>query len=186
MTTRHKLEMAVAALIVLMLIAALLLLKRDVVQEQEKETDTTIPVSETVSTPVSQVDPEDIPGAKEVSASTIARSFVERFGSYSSETDYINVDDVAALATASFARELEDLAERARDNATGDYYGVSTVVLSVKVKSETDTAMTMYVMTQREEAFDSPENTSVRYQDISIELVKEDDNWLVDGFTWVE
>lgn len=186
METRHKIEMAVAALIVLMLIAVLLLMKKDVIDE-DKETNTgRTPVANDTGTGVSEVDPDDIPSQTEVSASTITRTFVERFGSYSSEADYQNVDDVADLATTSFAQELETLAERARANATDAYYGVSTIVLSTKVQSESDTAMKMLVLTQREEAFDSPENTTVRYQDITVDLVKSGDDWLVDGFEWQE
>jgi hypothetical protein len=41
-------------------------------------------------------------------------------------------------------------------------------------------------MTQREEAFDSPENTSVRYQNITVQLEKVGNDWLVAGFTWEE
>jgi len=48
----------------------------------------------------------------------------------------------------------------------------------------TDDSAVMLVTTQRNESFDSPKNTSVRYQDIELQMVKDGDGWLIDGFSW--
>ncbi len=116
---------------------------------------------------------------------TVARIFVERFGSYSTETDYANVDDVMPIATSSLQKRLQTLAEEARRAVAGSYYGVSTNVIKVTVESQTDAAATLLVKTQREEAFDSPGNTSVRYTDIRVEFVKVGEDWFVNDFSWL-
>lgn len=146
-----------------------------------------IPVSEN-GTDVPSVPEEMIPQVATVSASTIVKTFVERFGSYSSESDFANVDDVISLATPTFKNELTRLAANARKSASKDdaYYGISTIVLSTSMKDETETSATMVALTQREEAVGSPGNTTVRYQSITVDLVKDGDDWLIDGFTWAE
>lgn len=135
---------------------------------------------------VAEVDPADIPAQQEVSASTIGRIFVERFGSYSTESGYTNIDDVVTLATAELGARLERLAEDARAEEIGDYYGVSTRIISTKTEVSTETEAVFLVTTQRQESFDTPGNTSVRYQDIRVSLVKEGESWLVSDFTWLE
>ena len=114
----------------------------------------------------------------------IARTFVERFGSFSTEADYSNVDDVLGIVTPKLRVTLQDIAEAARAEQSGLYYGVSTQVITMAVVSETETSATLQITTQRQESFGSPGNTQSRYQDIIIDLVKIDGDWLVSGFTW--
>ncbi len=139
-----------------------------------------------VTSGMPEVNPEDVPPPAVVSAQTVARVFVERFGSYSSESDFANVEDVIALATPSFAIELENVlaAERRASVTGGAYYGISTFVISSKVQSESETATTLFITTQRRESVGSPGNTTTRYQDIEVSLEKVDENWLIADYTW--
>lgn len=119
------------------------------------------------------------------SPTTVARTFVERIGSYSSEADAANIEDILGMATASFQNKLEALAKESRATTSGSYYGVSTQVLTApKTVSSTDTQVVMTMTTQREETIDTPGNTTVKYQEITITLVKSGTTWLVDGYTW--
>ncbi len=120
-------------------------------------------------------------------ASTVARTFVERIGSYSSESDYQNVEDVMGLVTANLATTLEKDAEKARAKTPteeGGYYGISTSYIGAKTVTESDTGITLLVQTQREESFGSPDNTSVRYQSVTLVLVEEEGAWKVSAYTW--
>ncbi len=123
--------------------------------------------------------------ATSAAASTVARVFVERFGSYSTESGYTNIDDVLSLTTTELQGKLKSLLEDAQAKPSGKYYGVSTRLMSSKVVSETDTQTVFKISTQRQESFDSPANTSVRYQDINVTLVKQGDLWLVSDFSWL-
>lgn len=179
----RKTEVILAIVIIVALALLLFLLLRQPPAEEVKEVIEATPVVDTVD--VTPVDPVDIPPSSEVSATTVGRIFVERFGSYSTESGYTNIDDVLPLATASLQRELEDLATEARNEKVGDYYGVSTRIITIKTETSNETEAVFRVTTQRQESFDTPGNTSVRYQDIRVALVKEGDSWLVRSYTWL-
>lgn len=115
---------------------------------------------------------------------TTVRGFVERFGSFSSESDFGNVEDVLPLVTTGLANELQQLTQTAIPASA--YYGVSTRVIAMQSQGQTETEATFLVQTQREEAIDRPANNRVYYQDMEVSLVKEGDTWLVSGYTWLE
>lgn len=187
METRKQVEIIAAIIILVVFIAALVLFFKKSANYQtvvDDDAPGALDISNDRGTGVSKVDPEDIPKVTTVSASTIARTFVERFGSYSSESNFVNVEDILSLATDDFQDDLNDIIERARRNADDAYYGISTVIITTKVVNESASAVTLRLTTQREEAIDDPANASVRYQDIVVHLVKVGDDWLIDGFTW--
>lgn len=121
------------------------------------------------------------------SPETIARTFIERIGSYSSESDYRNVDDVLGLVTPALASTLLTSAEHARavaPDADSGYYGISTSYVGAERTATSDTSVTLLVQTQREESFGSPGNTSVRYQHVEVSMIKEGDVWRIAAYTW--
>ena len=183
---QRKTEIIIAVVVILLLAAVIFLLFRSQPAPTRVEPVPNVQIDEPTktSTGVTKVPTAQIPSTGAVSAATIARSFVERFGSFSSETNYLNVDDVKALATESFAQELEKIAETARKNATDGYYGISTRLLTTATKEEAVDTAIIIITTQREEATGSPANTNVFVQDITVELQKVGDSWLVNGFSW--
>lgn len=181
----RKTEVAIAILIILILVAVLLFLFRK--QESANTnttTDTTADIETVTDTTVDTTVPAVV-APQHATPSTVSRIFVERFGSYSTDVDYANVTDVLPLVTDSLRGDLQDIAEEARKTADDGYYGVSTNVIKITTDEQTDTAVTLTVKTQREEAFGTPGNTSVRYQDIRVEFVKIGDDWFVDSFEWL-
>ncbi|MDP2631143.1 MAG: hypothetical protein Q8P30_00030 [Candidatus Uhrbacteria bacterium] len=114
----------------------------------------------------------------------IARSFVERLGSYSTESGYNNVTDIIPIATEKMQNELRLIAVEAQSAQEKSYYGVSTRVITIEVVEEGEDSVTLAMTTQREESIDSPANRLVRYQDIQLELIKTDEAWYVDSFEW--
>lgn len=180
----RKTEVIIAIAIILALVIVLFVLWRDPKQAVNVVTETQNNNGAQVEIPV--VPAEDIPEQNEVSATTVARVFVERFGSYSTESGYENLDDVLALSTTSVQTRLNKLADTAREQEDQAYYGVSTRIISVKTEESSETEAKLLITTQRQESFDSPGNTSVRYQDIRLSLVKEGEDWLVGDFIWVE
>ncbi len=129
-------------------------------------------------------DPSVVFGAPVATPEPVARTFVERYGSFSSEAGYENIDDILALATADFRAELERIASEARAEGGGEYYGISTRVISVSTLEETAEAATLEVQTQRTETIGAPTNTTTRYQKIRLNLVKVDGAWLISKFQW--
>jgi hypothetical protein len=172
----------IAAVVILILLLILLLFifrKPKVLVEDVQEPEQVVQV-------MPEVNPADIPAPGVVSASTVARIFVERYGSYSSETDFANVDDVMALATPTYQTELEASVDGYRRQFDEDdgYTGISTIVIGMKTTSESEVATSFLVTTQREESVGSPGNTTLRYQDAEVGLVKSGDDWLINDLTW--
>ena len=109
---------------------------------------------------------------------------MERFGSFSTESNFQNIEDVLALSTTGLQGELETLLRESRASRSNSFYGVSTKVIGLNILENSDAAAKIEILTQREEAIDTPGNTSVRYQNIVLDLVKLEGEWLVNEFTW--
>jgi hypothetical protein len=183
MLSKKRLEGIVALAIIIMLVLLIWWLLRP------RPTSTNLPSPDTQTEQevqaVPEVSPLSIPTQQAVTAGTIARIFVERFGSYSSQSDFANVDDVKVLATPRFQSVLErqKTSLGQADKALG-YTGVSTKVISIKTLTESEAEASFSITTQREDSVGSPGNTSIRYQDVEISLVKTGDDWLVDNLVW--
>ncbi len=185
MTRKTMFEVIGAVLIIAGLIALILflLLRRDgAIDEVPLPEDQLTEEERARIERVTEVDSRTMTSPSNV----IARSFVERYASYSTDVDFANVDDVAALSSPSLQASLGNLTNESLATTPGGYYGVSTRVIAMNTVSETAEAVRYRVTTQRSESIDSPSNTSVRYQDIEIELVKSGDRWLVNSFAWVD
>jgi predicted lipid-binding transport protein (Tim44 family) len=193
MERKTKIEIALAILVILLLIGLVVWWKWPAAQTQTSGTASTsssitTSTDKTTSTGSTTADVEEEPVVvKETSPSTVARTFVERLGSYSTEADAENIEDILPMATSSFQNELEALVREARATSDGAYYGVSTIVVTApKTVSSTATQVVLSMTTQREETIDTPGNTTVSYQSITITLVKSGTTWLVNDYSWSE
>lgn len=192
MERKTKIEVTLAILLIFLCIALVVWFRMpaDDVQPVPSTATPSISTSPDRATPSDPVTGTDAPAApiiKETSATTVARTFVERLGSYSSEADAANIEDILPMATVSFQNELNALVRETRRSTSDAYYGVSTVVItSPKTVSSTATQTVLSMTTQREETLDTPGNTTISYQSITITLVKSGTTWLVDGYSWSE
>jgi biopolymer transport protein ExbD len=120
----------------------------------------------------------------EVSVTNLAKTFVERYGSYSNESDFANLEDVLVLMTEELANETRAFIETARAGET--HYSITTRVISMEVEEQNaeEGYAIVQVTTQREEANGSPQNVDVRYQELVLELVYVDGAWKVSRATW--
>lgn len=133
--------------------------------------------------------PTPIYSEAETTVMQIASSFAERFGSFSNQSDFANLEDLKILMTDKMAKWADDYMKEQREKITeipGEYYGMTTKALNEKVVSQSDNAAQVRVATQRREATGTTANFKVIYQDILIDLVKEGDVWKVDGAYWQE
>ncbi len=181
---QRKTEIIIAVIIIVALAILLFLWFNRSVKQAAAPVKTTPDVTTSVKTTPTAASATATAAAPS-SASTVARVFVERFGSYSTESGYTNIDDVMTLTTKDLQGRLQSLLEAAQKGAQTKYYGVSTRLMGSKIEATSDTSVTYKMSTQRQESFDSPANTSVRYQDIRVVLTKSGENWLVSDFTWL-
>lgn len=137
------------------------------------------------SEPVAPPEPLSVEEKQARSAETVAKIFVERFGSYSSESEAQNLEDVLPLTTLPYRATLEaQIAKLQAAEPADEYYGVSTRFISSTTVAMNGDAATFDVVTQREEAVGSVSNTSVKYQTLRLELELVGEDWLVDSAIW--
>ncbi len=118
----------------------------------------------------------------DTSLQSLAIIFAERYGSYSTESDFSNIYDVMDLMSGSFKTETEKFLASVK--AATEYYGVTTRVLTTKVTSSDETSATVEVSTQREESKGSPQNSEIKYQKLILSCLKENAVWKVNGAVW--
>lgn len=137
---------------------------------------TTIPdqqVQETLSQQISGKSEQEI--GDYASIVNNSRYFVERFGSFSTGAAWQNIDDIRTVVTSQVYTDLQSL--RSSINQPNDNYLLSTKSLAVKVESQTDNSAVVVVSTQKREV--SGETERIFYQDISLQLMKQSDTWLI-------
>ena len=147
---------------------------------QEQAVEEVIPTRPTISEQELETERETRTTSADVVS--LSKSFVTRYGSYSNEAHFANLEDVLPLVSASFAAQLQTIIDIGI--APEEYYGVSTSIVTVKVDEKSETSSQVTVTTQREEAVGSPQNTTVKYQDIVLLFIREDGLWKVDSATW--
>lgn len=127
--------------------------------------------------------------SSESSLKAIARSFAERFGTYSNHSDYENIEHLLPYMTSQMKQWATNFVEGQRASAgyAGIYFGTTTKALSVETllfSEETGTAEFL-VQTQRKESTGATSNARIYYQDIKIKFEKEEQSvWKVDQSWW--
>lgn len=158
-----------------------------------------VPVNEVVNTPVNGVLPtggettivvpekkitsEEIKAASnELAIKNLSKNFVERFASYSLESNFSNFQEITDLVTPSVASWLLRYPVDLLKKLPVGFEGVSTRVMSQQIQSLSSSQANLLVSTQREETVNG--QTRIYYQDIKVNLVSKDGQWLVDGSYW--
>jgi len=112
----------------------------------------------------------------------LAKIFVERYNSYSTDSDFQNIIDVKELVTPALWQTLS--AKIGKAPATGSFVGVTTKVFTTEIKTwENNSATVNLNATIREEKNGV---SSDRQQSIAVEIVKNGEGWLVSSFQWAK
>lgn len=119
----------------------------------------------------------------------LAMTFTERYGSYSAEGDFVNLEDLYSLMTERYLRSTETEVARWRATAPRRADGVvavTTIVLHVGVRlseGETSTVGSADVLTQRT-AITSGGRPQTTTETLELDMRKTPDGWRVDGAKW--
>ncbi len=172
-------------IVIILLIWQVFFLKKAATLEQTSEPKR-LPVGVSINTNTSAI---VIKEAKtEADLKTIARTFAERFGSYSNETNFQNLADIRDFMTPKMKSWADGfIAEQKAGSAkTGDYYGIIVNALSVTVTSfdETIGRAEVVVNTQKLELVGSTANPKIFYQELLLKLVNSSNGWKVDEAIW--
>lgn len=110
----------------------------------------------------------------------LAKVFVERYSTYSTDNDWQNIKDVETLVTRSLWSKIS--ASITAKNPNQSFVGMTTKVISMELLNWSDTKAKVELKTSRTEEKNGVVTT--RYQSITVELVKVKDLWLVDKLLW--
>lgn len=121
--------------------------------------------------------------------SRIAAAFAERYGSFSSSSDFANLLDLKTFMTQDLAGWADGYIEdtmAAGESAVS--FGVTTRALITTVDSLDTEAGTaeVTVKTQRSERSGGSVDSRIYYQDLVFDFLKIGDAWKVDSVTWQE
>jgi len=117
----------------------------------------------------------------------LANLFTERFGSYSSESEFQNIVELKSYMTKTMQVWADNYIKQLKAQPkTGGYSSVVTKAVSTEVINSTSVKAEVKVTTQRQEEEANINGSQTYYQDISLEFNKSDDDWLVNKATWQE
>ncbi|KKU13020.1 MAG: hypothetical protein UX17_C0030G0020 [Parcubacteria group bacterium GW2011_GWC2_45_7] len=123
----------------------------------------------------------------QASLEAFARSFIERYGSYSNQSNYDNLEDLYPFMTKNLQQSTQDFvqSERAKMRTqTPAYFGITTRVLSSMVSLLNDDRAGLVIKTQRRESGSDPNASRLYYQDVELKLVMVGEQWKVDVAEW--
>jgi len=191
MSKRTKIILIIAAIVIIGLVVAIVLLgdqgnNQPVTENPEENRQEDLDLDKLVNLPVN--DQELISQAPRISSTEntlnrLVRNFSERYGSFSSDSGFTNVEEVKLYATASFQSELE--AEINQGSSRTGFYQISAKLMKVDYLNLDEAGGTAEVRAtlQREEAREGAANF-VFYQDILLSLIRSGQTWLVDSAEW--
>jgi hypothetical protein len=120
------------------------------------------------------------------SLKAVAVTFAERFGSFSNQSEYLNLIELTSLMTGKMSGWINDsyIPKLKKDFApTGFYYEITTSAPVTVVLAQNETTAKVKISTQRREQKANQALTEF-LQDLILDLVKTDNNWLVDAAYW--
>lgn len=174
---KRNILVAIGVLAVVAIILILWLMFRDRPDTTPADDEPAQPIREIEVTEleIEQVTPD------RAAATTVARNFVERFGTFSSDNPYANYDDVEELSTEAFYATLT----RSVDDSLV-YKGTTTRVLAVSVvDGSEETGGVEYRISAQREVFENDRtDVEVVYAAANMTVVRVGDVWLVDQFQW--
>ncbi len=118
----------------------------------------------------------------------MAMSFAERFGSFSNQSNYSNVEDLQIFMTKNMDSwalgYLSDLKKQKTD-ASGQYYGIITKAISAQVNNfDSAHGQAEVVITCRRQETKGASVGAYFTQNLTIKMAKEDGAWKADSASW--
>ncbi|MBT4210178.1 MAG: hypothetical protein HOE19_04705 [Candidatus Komeilibacteria bacterium] len=178
---RKKILWVIAIVILLLAFLLWVLRTSDNNSTLDGNTNTEPPVFTPSSTQIEYQDievPTESP--TEFSAINLAKNYAARFGSWSTDNQGNNLNELLPLSTTRMQNYLRNIE---LDYETEEFMGLTTKSLTTSIVSMDDDKAEILVGTQKIETNDKLEE-KIYYQDASVRLVKSADKWLVDEFYW--
>lgn len=118
----------------------------------------------------------------------LGKVFGQNYGSYSNQGSLTNFDEIYGFMGEKMKKWVETTYknEIIQQHPRNVYYAISTKVLFVKINeiAENNNTAIVLLKTQRQEFIEKPDNARVFYQDLLLNVIKVNDNWVVDSAYW--
>ena len=109
-----------------------------------------------------------------------ARSFIERYGSFSSDARGRNLEELLPLMTENFKAKTQEKISAIKSQPTSEvYYSLVTKVISLKLTDFSDFSANFKANVQQEEIKNGI--SSVSYKEAEITFLKEAEDWKIDN-----
>lgn len=193
MSLRARIFIIVSILVLLILGISVFLVVRN--KNKTVEPQTIIPTNNTVTTSNGQNSngtqvPESLPAkvvspleAEKNGAQQLAKVFVERYGTYSSDNNFQNIKEAQTLVTESMWSKISaPISAKITTSANQNFTGMTTKVISMDLTSWSDSKATVELKTSRTE--EKNRVVTTRYQNATVEMVKLNGVWLVNKLLW--
>ena len=125
------------------------------------------------------IKPQTSDEAEQNLAKQLAKIFVERYGSYSTDNNFQNLKEVESLVTDSF---WSNISSKITNPTKQEFTGVTTKVVAMKIPQSGKTEAVVELQTKRTEEKNG--NISNSYQIVTVDMVKSGDSWLVSDAVW--
>ncbi len=113
---------------------------------------------------------------------TLSRNFAARFGSWSTDNQGANLQQLKSLGTKKLQTYLDNIKINYQ---AAEFYGVEAKSLSSEIKSlDSETGIAQVLVNTQKTEVNNKGEEHVYYQKVLIDLVKANDNWLVDIVKW--
>lgn len=134
-----------------------------------------------------QEEPEDDRSLTEQQLKRTASLFIERFGSYSNQSNFSNISDLKIFMTDNMKKWADNfIVNNNVDRDVSVYYGITTRSISQRIENfdESSGEATVFVKTLRRESGGSLTEDNSFYQEAVIRFLFEKGTWKVDKATW--
>lgn len=186
MTRRTKILIAITAIVVIIMVVVVYLLMKNRPLQNRPATDAIANTPQTVSNNGTNVPANLVPAATPFAgAEATARSFAERFGSFSSESNFQNIADLYVVMTPTMKAWADTYiaAERAARAGQTEFYGVTSRAVKTEIIERSGSSLRLRVTTQRIETKGTSEPRSF-YQPMEVALKQFGQAYFVDGAWW--
>ncbi len=193
MSLRARIFIIVSILVLFILGISIFLIVKN--KNKTAEPQTAVPADNTAAINNGQVAvgtsvPEGLPAkvvspleAEKNGAQQLAKVFVERYGTYSSDNNFQNIKEVQTLVTESLWSKISaPITAKTTTSANQNFTGMTTKVISMDLTSWSDAKATVELKTSRIEEKNGVVTT--RYQNAIVEMVKLNGVWLVNKLLW--
>lgn len=113
----------------------------------------------------------------------LARSFTERYGSFSNQNEFENLERLMVYMTSKLRNETQNFIDSQEGKDNSVYFGVTTSVISLNVDKMEEKRAVVLVATRRRESKEGSA-TTVSSETARVVMVKDSGEWLVDKFDW--